>query len=48
MKKSNTYQSSFSHNDAQYSILYDSRYDMADDDDKLEDAVSVEENNVIN
>ena len=31
MKKSNTYQSSFSHNDTQYSIWYDSRYDMADD-----------------
>ena len=31
MKKSNTCQSSFSHNDTQYSIWYDSRYDMADD-----------------
>ena len=31
MKQSNTYQSSFSHNDTQYSIWYDSRYDMADD-----------------
>ncbi len=34
MKKSNTYQSSFSHNDTQYSIWYDSRYDMADDDNE--------------
>lgn len=39
MKQSNTgdnqtYQSSFSHNDTQYSIWYDSRYDMADDNDE--------------
>ena len=31
MKQSNTYQSSFSHNDTQYSIWYDSRYDMANE-----------------
>ena len=34
MKQSNTYQSSFSHNDAQYSIWYDSRYDRAEDDNE--------------
>ena len=34
MKKSNTYQSSFSHNDAQYSIWYDNRYDRADYDNE--------------
>ena len=34
MKQSNTYQSSFSHNDTQYSIWYDSRYDMVDDDNE--------------
>lgn len=31
MKQPNTYQSSFSHNDTQYSIWYNVRYDMADD-----------------
>ena len=34
MKKSNTYQSSFSHNDTQYSIWYDNRYDWANDDNE--------------
>ena len=34
MKQSNTYQSSFSHNDTQYSIWYDVRYDMAEDDNE--------------
>ena len=37
MKKSNTYQSSFSHNDTTYELWYDSRYDM------VEDSVSVGE-----
>ena len=34
MKKSNTYQSSFSHNDTMYKVWYDSRYDMAEDDNE--------------
>ena len=34
MKKSNTYQSSFSHNDSIYEIWHDSRYDTADDNDE--------------
>ena len=34
MKKSNTYQSSFSHNDAMYELWYDSRYDMAEEDNE--------------
>ena len=37
MKQSNTYKSSFSHNDTAYELWYDSRYDMAE-----EDSVSVE------
>ena len=31
MKKSNTYQSSFSHNDTMYELWYDSRYDLANE-----------------
>lgn len=34
MKQSNTYQSSFSHNDMQYSIWCDNRYELADDDNQ--------------
>ena len=34
MKKSNTYQSSFNHNDSIYEIWHDSRYDMVDDNDE--------------
>ena len=34
MKKSNTYQSLFSHNDTMYEIWYDSRYDLADYDNE--------------
>ena len=34
MKKSNTYQSSFSHNDVQYSIWYDSHYDTVEEDNE--------------
>ena len=34
MKKSNTYQSLFSHNDTTYGIWYDSRYDRADYDNE--------------
>ena len=34
MKQSNTYQSSFSHNDAIYEIWHDSRYDMAEEDNE--------------
>ena len=30
MKQQNTYQSSFSHNDVQYELWHDGRYDMAD------------------
>ena len=31
MKQSNTYQSSFSHNDTAYETWHDSRYDMANE-----------------
>ena len=31
MKQSNTYKSSFNHNDTAYELWYDSRYDMAED-----------------
>lgn len=34
MKKSNTYQSSFSHNDTIYEVWHDSRHDLADYDDE--------------
>lgn len=34
MKQSNTYQSSFSHNDTMYEVWHDSRYDLADYDDE--------------
>ena len=34
MKKSNTYQSSFSHNDTMYEIWHGSRYDIAEDSDE--------------
>lgn len=34
MKKSNTYQSSFSHNDTIYEVWHDSRYDLAAYDDE--------------
>lgn len=34
MKLSNTYQSSFSHNDTMYEVWHDSRYDLADYDDE--------------
>ena len=34
MKKSNTYQSSFSHNDTMYEVWHDSRYDMAEEDNE--------------
>ncbi len=34
MKKSNTYQSSFSHNDTIYEVWHDSRYDMAEEDNE--------------
>ena len=34
MKKSNTYQSSFSHNDTTYELWHDSRYDLANDNDE--------------
>ena len=34
MKQSNTYQSSFSHNDSMYEIWHDSRYDRADYDNE--------------
>ena len=34
MKKSNTYQSSFSHNDSMYEVWHDSRYDMAEEDNE--------------
>ena len=34
MKKSNTYESSFSNNDTQYLIWHGVRYDMADDDNE--------------
>ena len=34
MKQSNTYQSSFSHNDTIYEIWHDSRYDMAEEDNE--------------
>ena len=34
MKQSNTYQSSFSHNDTMYEIWHDSRYDMANECDE--------------
>ena len=40
MKQSNTYQSSFSHNDTIYELWHDSRYDMQCIYDKLEDSVS--------
>ena len=33
MKKSNTYQSAFSHNDFQYELWYDGRYDMLENED---------------
>ena len=33
MKQSNTYQSSFSHNDTIYEVWHDSRYNMAEEDD---------------
>ena len=34
MKQSNTYQSSFSHNDSMYELWHDSRYDMAEEVDE--------------
>lgn len=34
MKQSNTYQSSFSHNDTMYEVWHDSRYNMEDYDDE--------------
>ena len=34
MKKSNTYQSSFNHNDSMYELWHDSRYDMAEEVDE--------------
>lgn len=34
MKQSNTYQSSFSHNDTMYELWHDSRYDMAEEDNE--------------
>ena len=34
MKKSNTYQSSFSHNDTMYEVWHSSRYDMAKEDNE--------------
>ena len=34
MKQSNTYQSSFSHNDTMYEIWHDSRYDLANEDNE--------------
>ena len=47
MKKSNTYQSSFTHNDTMYEFWYHIRYEMANDNyeniyiyEKLEDAAS--------
>ena len=35
MKQSNTYQSSFSHNDTMYEIWHNSRYDMAEDNENI-------------
>ena len=35
MKKSNTYQSSFSHNDTMYEAWHNSRYDMAEDNENI-------------
>ena len=34
MKQSNTYKSSFSHNDTMYELWHDSRYDMAEEDNE--------------
>ena len=34
MKQSNTYQSSFSHNDTMYEVWHDSRYDMVNEDNE--------------
>ena len=51
MKKSNTdtnqtYQSSFNHNDTQYSIWHDTRYDMAEEDNENIDIDTVKARNI--
>ena len=46
MKKSNTYQSSFSHNDTAYELWYDGRYEMANDNYESIDIDTVKARNI--